>query len=188
VARPVSPVAAAPDRPWKRPGAARYAIEPLRGAPHATEVYLPDPAAVVVHHDVAVTTRDTTVLRVNVYLPPGDGPFPVLLCAHPYDKDNNPKKKRWGGGYWVPFQLRYAATVAPPTDVYRDLARPGGIREIGFLKIWSRGLRAVRLKYTLDEENSGRRTTAACRGRAVVVATQPPHWPVSRRVRTGAAD
>ena len=52
-----------------------------------------------------------------------------------------------------------AAALRPPhlkaivpwegwTDVYRDLARPGGIREIGFLKIWSRGLRAARLKYT----------------------------------------
>ena len=60
-----------------------------------------------------------------------------------------------------------AAALRPPhlkaivpwegwTDVYRDLARPGGIREIGFLKIWSRGLRGVRLKYTLDEENAKR--------------------------------
>ncbi len=250
----VSPDAAAPDRPWKRPGAVRYAIERLRSAPHATDVYLPDPAAVVLLHDVAVTTRDTTVLRVNVYLPPGDGPFPVLLCAHPYDKDNTPTKKRWGRGYWVPFQyyvmrqpsrpqfstltgweapdpawwtahgfavvncdlrgaghsdgeasllsdqegedvydliewagrqswstgavgmigVSYlaisqwkAAALRPPhlkaivpwegwTDAYRDLARPGGIREIGFLKIWSRGLRSVRLKYTLDEENAKR--------------------------------
>jgi len=254
MARPASPDAAAPDRPWKRPGAARYAIERLRSAPHATEVYLPDPAAVVVHHDVAVTTRDTTVLRVNVYLPPGHGPFPVLLCAHPYDKDNTPKKKRWGRGYWVPFQyyvmrqpsrprfssltgweapdpawwtahgfavvncdlrgaghsdgeasllsdqegedvydliewagqqpwstgavgmigVSYlaisqwkAAALRPPhlkaivpwegfTDAYRDVARPGGIREIGFLKIWSRGLKAARLKYSLGEENTKR--------------------------------
>ena len=60
-----------------------------------------------------------------------------------------------------------AAALRPPhlkaivpwegwTDVYRDLARPGGIREIGFLKMWSRGLRAARLKYTLDEENAKR--------------------------------
>jgi putative CocE/NonD family hydrolase len=104
MARSVSPDAAAPDRPWKRPGAARYAIGRLRSVAHPTEVYLPDPGAVVVHHDMAVTTRDTTVLRVNAYLPPGEGPFPVLLCAHPYDKDNSPKKKRWGRGYSVPFQ------------------------------------------------------------------------------------
>lgn len=94
MARPASPDAAAPDRPWKRPGAARYAVERLRGAPHATEVYLPDPAAVVIQHDVAVATRDRTVRRVNVYLPPGDRPFPVLLSAYPYNMDNTPKKKR----------------------------------------------------------------------------------------------
>jgi predicted acyl esterase len=254
MARPDSADAAAPDRPWKRPGAARYAIERLRSVPRPADVYPPDPGALVVHHDVPVTTRDQTVLRVNAYLPAGDGPFPVLLCAHPYDKDNIPKKKRWGRGYLVPFQyylLRQpsrprfssltgweapdpawwtahgfavvncdlrgaghsdgvcsllsdqegedvydliewagqqpwstgavgmlgvsylaisqwkAAALRPPhlaaivpwegwTDVYRDLARPGGIREIGFLKMWSRGLKAARLKYKLDDENSTR--------------------------------
>jgi hypothetical protein len=254
MARPASPDAAAPDRPWKRPGAARYAIKRLRSIRRPADVYPADAGAVVLHHDLPVTTRDTTVLRVNAYLPPGDGPFPVLLCAHPYNKDNVPKEKRWGRGYWVPFQyyiLRQpsrprfssltgweapdpawwtahgfavvncdlrgcgrsegvgsllsdqegedvydliewagqqawstgavgmigvsylaisqwkAAALRPPhlkaivpwegwTDAYRDLTRPGGIRENGFLKIWSRGLRSARLKYTLDEENTSR--------------------------------
>jgi predicted acyl esterase len=60
-----------------------------------------------------------------------------------------------------------AAALRPPhlkaivpwegfTDAYRDVARPGGIREIGFLKIWSRGLKAARLKYSLGEENTKR--------------------------------
>ena len=197
--------------------------------------------------------RDGTVLRTNVYLPAADGPFPVLLCAHPYGKDNLPRKKR-GRGYSVPFQYRIlrqpsqlrfscltgweapdpvwwtahgfavvncdlrgagrsegvgsllsdqegedvydlvewaagqswstgavgmigvsylaisqwkAAALRPPhlkaiapwegfTDAYRDLMRPGGIREVGFVKLWSRGVRAARLKYDVGQENANR--------------------------------
>ncbi len=252
MAQPDSADTAAADRPWKRPGSVRYALERLRALLHAPiDVYPPAPGAVVVDNDAAVTTRDGTVLRANVYRPDGPGPFPVLLCAHPYGKDNLPKRKAFGR-YSVPFQYRImrqpslvrfssltgweapdpvwwtargfavmncdlrgagrsegvaallsdqeaedvydliewaadqpwstgavgmigvsylaisqwkAAALRPPhlaaivpwegwTDAYRDLARPGGIREIGFLRIWSRGLRAARLKYTLDEQNS----------------------------------
>jgi putative CocE/NonD family hydrolase len=39
------------------------------------------------------------------------------------------------------------------TDAYRDFARTGGIRETGFLNMWSRGLRAARLKYNLKDES-----------------------------------
>ncbi|MBV9319346.1 MAG: CocE/NonD family hydrolase [Mycobacterium sp.] len=215
------------------------------------EVYTPPSDAVVVRHDVPVATRDGTVLRTNVYLPPDPGPFPVLMCAHPYGKDNLPKKKR-GGGYSVPFQYRVlrqparlrfsdltgweapdpawwtaqgfavvncdlrgagrsdgvgallsdqegedvydlvewaalqpwstgsigmmgvsylaisqwkAAALRPAhlkaivpwegfTDAYRDLLRPGGIREVGFINVWGRGLKSVRLKYQLAQENT----------------------------------
>jgi predicted acyl esterase len=254
MARPTSPDAAAPDQPWKRPGSARYAMARLRGFLHSpADVYAPAPGSVVIENGIPVTTRDGTVLRTNVYRPPGGGPFPVLLCAHPYGKDNLPEKKR-GRGYSVsqqyrvlrqPSSLRFssltgweapdpvwwtahgyvvvncdlrgaghsdgvcsllsdqegedvydliewagqqpwstgavgmigvsylaisqwkAAALRPPhlkaivpwegfTDAYRDVARPGGIREIGFLKIWSRGLKAARLKYSLGEENTKR--------------------------------
>ena len=254
MARPTSPDAAAPDQPWKRPGSARYAMARLRGFLHSpADVYAPAPGSVAIENGIPVTTRDGTVLRTNVYRPPGAGPFPVLLCAHPYGKDNLPEKKR-GRGYSVsqqyrvlrqPSSLRFssltgweapdpvwwtahgyvvvncdlrgagrsdgvcsllsdqegedvydliewagqqpwstgavgmigvsylaisqwkAAALRLPhlkaivpwegfTDVYRDVARPGGIREIGFLKIWSRGLKAARLKYSLGEENTKR--------------------------------
>jgi uncharacterized protein len=254
VARPASPDAAAPDRPWRRPGAARYAVTRLRGFLRSpVDVYAPSAGAVVVRRDVAVTTRDGIVLRTNVHLPPGDGPFPVLMCAHPYGKDNLPRKKR-GRGYSVPLQYRVlrqpsrlrfsnltgweapdpawwtaqgfavvncdlrgagrsegvgallsdqegedvydliewagqqpwstgavgmigvsylaisqwkAAALRPPhlraivpwegfTDAYRDLLRPGGIREVGFVKVWSRPLKSVRLKYQLGQKNSKR--------------------------------
>ncbi len=36
--------------------------------------------------DVAVPMRDGTILRADVYLPDGDGPFPALLQRTPYDK------------------------------------------------------------------------------------------------------
>ena len=53
-----------------------------------------------------------------------------------------------------------AAALQPPglkaicpwegfTDAYRDLLRPGGIREDGFARMWSLGLRRVRQRYRL---------------------------------------
>lgn len=42
------------------------------------------------------------------------------------------------------------------TDAYRDLFRPGGIREVGFVKEWAKALKNVRLVYDLAEEQ-GRR-------------------------------
>lgn len=258
VARPMTADAPALDRPWKRPGAWGYALSRLRGFLRCpVEVYLPEPGAVQVRHDVAVTTRDGTVLRVNVHLPSGQqpsGPFPVLLSAHPYGKDNLPVKKNRGAGYSVPFQYRVlrqpspirfsaltgweapdpawwtahgfavvncdlrgaghsdgvasllsdqegedvydliewaaaqpwstgaigmlgvsylaisqwkAAALRPPhlkaivpwegfTDAYRDLLRPGGIQEVGFVRMWGRGLKKVRLKYRIEQENSRR--------------------------------
>jgi hypothetical protein len=51
-----------------------------------------------------VVVRDGTTPRVNVVLPAGDGPFPVVLSAHPYGKDNLPRRRRLG--YRVSFQYR----------------------------------------------------------------------------------
>jgi len=56
-----------------------------------------------------------------------------------------------------------AAALQPPslkaicpwegfTDAYRDLMRPGGIREGGFVKMWRRALRRVRQRYDLTEQ------------------------------------
>ena len=253
--QPAAPDAAAPDRPWRRPGAAGYALKRLRGfARSPVDVYAAEPTAQVIDNNVAVPTRDGTMLRANVYRPLGDGPFATLLCAHPYGKDNLPAKKKRGRGYSVsiqyrllrqPARLRFsdltgweapdpvwwtergfavvncdlrgagrsdgvgallsdeeaedvydviewaarqpwstgavgmigvsylaisqwkAAALRPPhlkaivpwegfTDAYRDFARTGGIRENGFLKVWSRNLKNVRLKYNLGDENATR--------------------------------
>jgi uncharacterized protein len=58
--------------------------------------------------------RDGTTLRVNVVLPTGQGPFPVLLSAHPYGKDDLPRRGH-AGGYRVSIQ-------------YRMLRQPGRVR------------------------------------------------------------
>jgi predicted acyl esterase len=189
--------------------------------------------------------RDGTTLRVNVVLPSGAGRFPVLMSAHPYGKDNLPRRR--GRGWRVSFLYRIlrqtatvrfssltgweapdpawwaaqgyavvscdlrgagtsegsaallsdqegediydliewaagqpwstgavgmmgvsylamsqwkAAALQPPslkaicpwegfTDAYRDLMRPGGIREDGFVTLWSLSLRRVRQRYKL---------------------------------------
>lgn len=98
--------APAADRPWRRPGAYRYGLARLHGLLTArVDVYESAPGAVIVDRDVAVTMRDGTILRVNVHRPRGDGPFPVLLSAHPYGKDNLPTKTRFGR-YRTPAQYR----------------------------------------------------------------------------------
>ncbi len=255
LAGPGSTDATTLDRPWKRPGSRRYALSRLRALVRPPiEVYEPSPG-IIITRDVPVPTRDGTVLRVNVHLPPGDGPFPVLLSAHPYGKDKVPAKRRLGG-YSMPLQYRMlrqpnkvrfssltsweapdpawwtaqgfavvncdlrgsgrsggvsslmsdqegedvydliewaaaqpwssaavamigvsylaisqwkAASLRPPhlraivpwegmTDPYRDLLRPGGIQEVGFTKLWQRGLKKVRLKLDLGRENAARPT------------------------------
>ena len=36
--------------------------------------------------DVEATMRDGTVLRADLYVPEGDGPFPTVVSRTPYDK------------------------------------------------------------------------------------------------------
>jgi len=237
------------DNPWRRPGAARYALGRIPGLLRPpVDVYEPNPGSLTMLKDLPVTVRDGTTLRVNVVLPADQGPFPVLLSAHPYGKDNLPRRHRTG--YRVSVQYRMlrqpgrvrfssltgweapdpawwaaqgyavancdlrgagtsegtcaiwsdqegedvydliewagaqpwssgavgmigvsylaisqwkAAALAPPslkaicpwegfTDAYRDLARPGGIREDGFVRMFSLALRRARLAYKLAGE------------------------------------
>jgi hypothetical protein len=60
------------DRPWHRPGAARYALARLPGLLRPrVEVYEPASGSLEVLRNLPVTVRDGTVLRVNVVLPVG---------------------------------------------------------------------------------------------------------------------
>jgi predicted acyl esterase len=95
------------DRPWRRPGAVRYGLSRLPGLLRPpVDVYEPAAGALTVLRDLPVSVRDTTVLRVNVVRPTGPGPFPVLLSAHPYGKDDLPRRRRGGAGYRVSIQYR----------------------------------------------------------------------------------
>ena len=215
----------------------RYAIGRLRGIIAPPVKITPPPSGIRFEHNVEAAVRDGTILRVNVFRPEVEGRYPVILCAHPYGKDNLPERGLFGyrpppqyrmlrqpesvtwsawttwespdPGYWVPrgyavvnCDLRgfgasdgrgtfftnaeardiydliewagtqpwsngkvgmngvsylaisqyKAAALSPPhlaaicpwegfTDVYRDFARPGGIREDGFIRVWSAGVK-----------------------------------------------
>ncbi len=101
------------DRPWRRGGAARYALERIRRALFPPVIVQPAPAgSVQVRRDLAVTAHDGTVLRANVYLPPGGGRHPVILSAHPYGKDKLPERTR-RGGYRTAKQFRLLRQAGP---------------------------------------------------------------------------
>ena len=104
----------ATDRPWRRTGAARYAIERVRLAVAPPVTVTPAGAGVRKTTDVEFTVRDGTILRANVYRPAGDGPHPALLSAHPYGKDALPRPRRRGGYRFSPqFRvLRQPSAVA----------------------------------------------------------------------------
>ncbi len=97
-----------------RDGAIAYALKRVHGMIRPPiEVSEPSPGSVIIDHDVPVTTRDGTILRVNVHLPPGAGPFPAILSAHPYGKDHVPRKRGRGHKLNVQFRaLRQTAIVA----------------------------------------------------------------------------
>jgi predicted acyl esterase len=214
-----------------------YARDRLRGIARPPVTITAPPAGVIVERDVPVPMPDGVVLRVNVFRPAEGGPSPVVMCAHPYGKDNLPtpflggylpsvqyrvlrqpepvRFSEWTGweapdpAFWVPrgyavvnadlrgfhqsegrgnllteaegldyhaiiewaaaqpwstgkvglngvsylaiSQWRTASTRPPHlaaicpwegfTDMYRDIACPGGIREQGFFHLWGRGVR-----------------------------------------------
>jgi predicted acyl esterase len=94
------------DKPWHRPGRARYARLRIRGMLRPmVEVHEPPAGSVVVENDRPVVTRDGTTLRVNVYRPTTAEPVPVIMCTHPYGKDRLPKLTR-GGRAKASFQYR----------------------------------------------------------------------------------
>ena len=93
------------DRPWHRPGAAQYALRRLPGLLRPpVSVYEPVVGSLSVLRDLPVVVRDGTTLRVNVVLPTGGGRFPVLMSAHPYGKDNLPRRR--GRNWRVSVQYR----------------------------------------------------------------------------------
>src|SRR5215471_15127264 len=100
------------DRPWRRPGAVRYAVRRLPGLLRPpVEVYEPAAGSLSVLRDLPVAVRDGTTLRVNVVLPTGGGRFPVLMSAHPYGKDKLPTRR--GRRWRVSVQYRMLRQTSP---------------------------------------------------------------------------
>jgi predicted acyl esterase len=85
------------DHPWRRPGAFAYARTRVAAALRPPVTVYPMPAGITKDHDVPVRMRDGVTLRLNLFRPAGEGPFPVIMSAHPYGKDQVPKLKR---GRW----------------------------------------------------------------------------------------
>ena len=105
------------DRPWRRPGAARYAVGRLRGIVKPPVTVTDPPAGIVADRDVTVATRDGTVLRINVFRRDGDPARPVILSIHPYGKDHLPKRR---GGKWT-FSLQYRVLRQPQQVTFSAL-------------------------------------------------------------------
>jgi hypothetical protein len=102
------------DRPWRRPGAVPYALRRLPGLLRPpVSVHEPAEDSLSVLLDLPVVVRDGTTLRVNVALPARGLRFPVLMSAHPYGKDDLPRRR--GRGYRVSIQYR----MLRQTDVVR---------------------------------------------------------------------
>lgn len=54
------------------------------------------PKDIIIEQDVAITVRDGTILRANVFRPVTAGKYPAMLSAHPYGKDKFNRKGRLG--------------------------------------------------------------------------------------------
>jgi hypothetical protein len=102
----------AADRPWRRDGAARYAVDRVRRFVRPPVRVTSAGTGLTKLADVEIATRDGTVLRTNVYLPTDGAPVPALLCAHPYGKDVLPIRGRIGG-YRINPQYRVLRQSAP---------------------------------------------------------------------------
>lgn len=121
------------DRPWRRPGSRRYAPVRLRNIVRPPVTVTAAPPDMVKETDIAVPMRDGIRLRVNVFRPPGEGPFPVLLSAHPYGKDNTPAHTRSGHGPNIQYRmLRQAGPSSFSAETGWEAPDPGWWTQHGY--------------------------------------------------------
>ena len=110
------------------PSACLLLIAPVCGISAAQT---PPAAQQIVQKDVPVKLRDGVILRADVFLPSGEGKFPVLVYRTPYGKHNAPKEWTTFGkavkrGYVVIIQDvrgRYASDGE--FDPYKNEGRDG---------------------------------------------------------------
>ncbi len=107
------------DRPWVRPGRFAYALRRIRNFLWPPVTVVAAPPDLIKEHDVPLRMRDGTMLRANVYRPPGDGPFPVIVSIHPYGKDALPRRTR--RGWRLSFQFR----IMNQSEPYRISSETG---------------------------------------------------------------
>lgn len=93
------------DRPWRRPGRLAYARKRVRALVRPPVTVYPMPDDVTEDHDVPVRLRDGVTLRLNLFRPATGGPFPVILSAHPYGKDEVPRRTRRGWSLNAQFRI-----------------------------------------------------------------------------------
>ncbi|MCB0896953.1 MAG: CocE/NonD family hydrolase [Nocardioidaceae bacterium] len=63
---------------------------------------------------------------------------------------------QWRAASTQPPSLRAIAPWEGFTNAYRGLLRPGGVLEVGFIRVWSLGLRKTRQAYSLRDESVAR--------------------------------
>ena len=105
------------DRPWRRPGTLRYALERIRGIAKPPITVTDPPTEIVIDRDLSVPARDGTVLRINVFRKPGGEARPVILSIHPYGKDNLPARR----GKKSKFSIQYRVLRQPMPMTFSTL-------------------------------------------------------------------
>jgi uncharacterized protein len=90
-----------------------YAAERLFRTAFPRLTVVASPAGIRVERDVAIPMHDGTTLRANVFRPDRAGRFPVIMCAHPYGKDDLPMRAPFG--YLPPKRYRFMRQPEPVT-------------------------------------------------------------------------
>jgi predicted acyl esterase len=88
-----------------------YAAERLRRTAFPKVEITPPAPGIRVDRDVAISMRDGTRLRLNLFRPEGVGRFPTIMSAHPYGKDAFPRRS--SVGYLPPARYRFMRQPAP---------------------------------------------------------------------------
>jgi len=88
-----------------------YLLRRLRDIARPPVHVSPLPPGIQVEKDVKVPLRDGVCLAANVYRPAAPGRFPVVVCAHPYGKDQLFKKTPVG--YQPLFLYRIMRQTSP---------------------------------------------------------------------------